>query len=396
MKTNTKLTFVSFEQGCNSLVNHFLSQGHAFVFFREPNTNEVYFLASSKPEQLSHPQLATEMRSGYLAAPFRENRKTSVFIPADIHFQCNLSDDKLSWLPLNPESSELDIKKTTEPSYSKLAKSFKQPDIIENQSYTELVKSAQNLIKDGLIEKVAVCRNKNIKLNFSPDLGNLYDKICTDYPAAMCVLYYHPDNGLWMGASPELLVSEINGIFKTVALAGTKPDTGESTSQIAWSQKEIEEQAMVSRYIIDQFKKIRLREFKESGPKTVRAGNVMHLKTEYTVNTAEVAVNNLTLTMLELLHPTSAVGGMPRAEALNFLLEYELLDRSLYTGYWGPVNISSKLAFYVNLRCVMLYEESALFFAGAGITAESDPESEFRETELKMNSLAAYFNTDDE
>ena len=44
----------------------------------------------------------------------------------------------------------------------------------------------------------------------------------------------------------------------------------------------------------------------------------------------------------------------------------------------------------------MLYEESALFFAGAGITAESDPESEFRETELKMNSLAAYFNTDDE
>ena len=71
----------------------------------------------------------------------------------------------------------------------------------------------------------------------------------------MCVLYYHPDYGLWMGASPELLVSEHNGIFKTVALAGTKPDTGESTSQIAWSQKEIEEQAMVSRYIIDQFKK---------------------------------------------------------------------------------------------------------------------------------------------
>ena len=87
---------------------------------------------------------------------------------------------------------------------------------------------------------------------------------------------------------------------------------------------------------------------------------------------------------------------MPRAEALNFLLEYELLDRSLYTGYWGPVNISAKLAFYVNLRCVMLYEESALFFAGAGITAESDPDSEFRETELKMNSLAAYFNTDNE
>ena len=71
----------------------------------------------------------------------------------------------------------------------------------------------------------------------------------------------------------------------------------------------------------------------------------MHLKTEYTVNTAEVAVNNLTLTMLELLHPTSAVGGMPRAEALNFLLEYELLDRSLYTGYWGPVNSSAKIAF---------------------------------------------------
>ena len=82
MRTNTKLTFVSFEQGCNSLIDHFLSQGHAFVFYREPYSSQLYFLASSKPEQLSHSQLATEMRSGYLAALFRENQKLPfLFLP---------------------------------------------------------------------------------------------------------------------------------------------------------------------------------------------------------------------------------------------------------------------------------------------------------------------------
>ena len=396
MKTNLKSDFVDFEQGFNSLISHFLNQNYSFVFFREPAAQKCCFLASNRPEQVKQSDVLRDNRSGFLAAPFRENQNSTVFIPADIHFQFVRNENDESWYPVSQAAEELELKKVTEPNFEELAKKLKQPEGIENKSYIDLVKSAQNLIKQGIIDKVAVCRTKRLDLPNFPDLAKLFNEICTDYPAAMCVIYFHPDYGLWIGASPELLASEKNGIFKTVALAGTKPDSGELTSQTAWSQKEIEEQAMVSRYIINQFKKIRLREFNELGPKTVKAGNVMHLKTEYTVKISEVAVNELSITMIDLLHPTSAVGGMPRAEALNFLLEYELLDRSLYTGYWGPVNISSTLSFYVNLRCATLSEDYALFFAGAGITEESDPESEFRETELKMNSLALYFNTDNE
>jgi isochorismate synthase len=104
-------------------------------------------------------------------------------------------------------------------------------------------------------------------------------------------LYEPVSQQTWLCATPEILVSQdAEGIFKTISLAGTQsailPDGHVVSSQDArWSQKEIEEQAFVSRYIIECFKKIRLREYIENGPKTIKAGNLLHLKTEYLVDT---------------------------------------------------------------------------------------------------------------
>jgi isochorismate synthase len=91
--------------------------------------------------------------------------------------------------------------------------------------------------------------------------------------------------------------------------------------------------------------------------------------------------------MLRLLHPTSAVCGMELGPAREFLRQHEGYDRSFYTGYLGPVNVEDNTDIYVNLRCMQLRDGHALMYAGAGVTADSVPEQEWEETEMKIDTL---------
>ena len=156
------------------------------------------------------------------------------------------------------------------------------------------------------------------------------------------------------------------------------------------TQKEIEEQALVCRYIVDCFKKIRLREYEEHGPKTVMAGSLLHLRTDFRVDMKATGFPQLGSVMLDLLHPTSAVCGMPRKEAHEFLQANEDFDRSFFAGFIGPVNIQEETSIYVNLRTASLKGEHAILYAGAGVTEDSDPEKEWEETELKCQIIGKF------
>jgi len=198
-----------------------------------------------------------------------------------------------------------------------------------------------------------------------------------------------PESGSWIGATPELLVSvENKSTFRTIALAGTQVyQAGVNLKTVAWTQKDIEEQALVERYIISCFKKIRLREFEEHGPKTVVAGNLLHLKSEFKVDMQATNFPQLGSVMLQLLHPTSAVCGVPLDTSMEFLDKHEKYDRQYYAGYLGPVNFNNDTNIFVNLRCAQLLEDKAVLYAGAGVTIDSTPEHEWNETEMKMNTL---------
>jgi isochorismate synthase len=91
--------------------------------------------------------------------------------------------------------------------------------------------------------------------------------------------------------------------------------------------------------------------------------------------------------MLKLLHPTSAVCGMPLEAAQQFLKVNEGYDREFYTGFLGPVNFKNESHLCVNLRCMQVLTKTAILYAGAGVTIDSDPIKEFEETELKMEAL---------
>jgi len=268
----------------------------------------------------------------------------------------------------------------------------------KKENFLYWVNASLQEIKAGNFQKVVLSRTDEEELNSDFSTVHFFESLCQVYPQAFVSAFYIPSlQQTWICATPEVLVS-INeeGIFKTISLAGTQSvinQDGQITKaqDARWSQKEIEEQAFVSRYIIECFKKIRLREYIEIGPKTIQAGNLLHLKTEYRVDTKSLNFPQLPGIMLSLLHPTSAVCGTPKESAIDWIKRAEAHDREFYSGYVGPVNLNDGIYLYVNLRTVKIMKDSkgylATYYAGCGITEDSDPEKEWEETEMKCQTL---------
>lgn len=328
--------------------------------------------------------------AGFIAHPFRE-QDPAAFIRADVHYisEAELTDSTNQKALRLIEDYLLPSENTRTP-YA-ISPTPATPDT-DRKSFVDTVAEAVRDIEASRFHKVVPSRQKSIALPTNFDLTEAFQRLCAAYPAAFVSVFSIPGVGTWLGASPETLVSTYRragqSIFRTMALAGTQVARGQDALKHAsWRQKEIEEQAMVSRYIINCFKKIRLREFEENGPKTVAAGNLLHLRTDFTVDMEQTNFSDLGSTMLRLLHPTSAVCGMPKEPALEFLHEHERYDRSFFSGYLGPVNVAEATHVFVNLRCAQLLAQRALLYAGAGITVDSEPEKEWQETEMKMDTL---------
>ncbi len=372
-----------------------LSQAHekdySFALWRLPNTqtkNLITSFTSTLPAKAS----LEELPEGFVFSPY-DKQKQKHFLKADLSFSFangTLTEPKTpveissqNWL--QEFLLKTDVKKgALHYPQRKFSRSS-----IERKKFEQLVQTSVGQIEAGTFEKIVPTRSKSIDLPDSFDVIEAFQKLCITYPNAMVSFVSIPAVGTWLGATPELLVCvEGQSIFKTVALAGTKIfEEGVNLKNVTWTQKEIEEQALVSRYIINNFKKIRLREFEEHGPKTVVAGNLMHLKTEFSVDMIATNFPQLGSVMLNLLHPTSAVCGMPLEPSLEFLQQHEGYDREFYSGYLGPVNINNNINIFVNLRCMQLFEGHAIVYAGAGVTVDSVPEHEWEETEMKLDTL---------
>ena len=268
----------------------------------------------------------------------------------------------------------------------------------KKENFLYWVNASIQEIKAGNFQKVVLSRTDEEALDDHYSTLHFFESLCQVYPQAFVSAFYIPSlQQTWICATPEVLVSvNREGIFKTISLAGTQSVLTKDGQIIhpqdaRWSQKEIEEQAFVSRYIIECFKKIRLREYIENGPKTIQAGNLLHLKTEYIVDTKALSFPQLPGIMLSLLHPTSAVCGTPKEAAIDWIKQAESHDRAFYSGYVGPVNLNDEIYLYVNLRTVKITKDThgylATYYAGCGITEDSDPEKEWEETEIKCQTL---------
>jgi len=374
------------------VITHAVEQHFSLALWKLPNNSVRHLVLSRQAQPIKKDEAIEDLKTGFIFAPF-DSEKDRLYLEADFCFSLKQNGFQAPETPLEISSTEWlkNIIKTCpkEKSRTKFHKRAGAEEQGEESFYLNLVNKGIAELEKGLMEKIVLSRTLAIPLSDEIDLVNVFDELCNTYPNALVSLVSIPEAGTWMGATPEVLVGiEDNTIFKTVALAGTKTAQKDvSLKTVAWTQKEIEEQALVERYIISCFKKIRLREYEEHGPKTVVAGNVLHLKSEFTVDMKATNFPQLGSVMLQLLHPTSAVCGMPLDTALKFLKEHEGYDRQFYAGYLGPVNFKNQTHLFVNLRCMQWQDDNAILYAGAGVTVDSNPEEEWIETEMKLNTL---------
>jgi isochorismate synthase len=368
---------------------HFALAKQPFASWQMPGQNQQHWVAST--EVIIQKINIETSKPGFAISPFlNPDLAQTYFIPADYHFvfqNFEIAPDT-ERVPFEAGKTKPDNAQAQALWWQQLPR-FEVKNNYQDTDFQALVSKAVQTIQAGNFQKVVLSRCQSFPLSASFDPVLQFQHFCRAYPHAFVYMFYLPEIGFWMGATPETLISiDENQLFKTVALAGTQANQSATPlTKATWTQKEIEEQAMVSRYIIDCFKKIRLREFEEEGPKTVVAGNLLHLRTLFSVDMHATNFPQLGSVMLELLHPTSAVCGMPKPAALAFILEQEGYPRSFYSGFLGPVNIAQTTHLFVNLRCMQLCTHQAILYAGAGITEDSEPQKEWNETALKMQTL---------
>lgn len=366
-----------------ALANAF-AQGQSFSLWKTPGSDKKNLILCGQVKSVEEYSLE-EGEMGFAFASFKPTDK-KYFFPADILYR--FENDQQVEGPSEPGSGAED-RTGSEPASKKKFHFSEYVSPPNTNDFKKLVAKGLLEIEAGHIEKIVPSRFKDITVSPAFDLLEAFYTLCRNHPQAFVSLVSSPETGTWLGATPELLVStDAQNKFRTVALAGTLPySPAIDLKTVAWTQKEIEEQALVCRYIISCFKRIRLREYEEHGPRTIIAGNVMHLKTEFEVDMLATNFPQLGSVMLKLLHPTSAVCGMPLEPSLDFLQNHEGYDRQFYSGFLGPVQIKEESHIYVNLRCMQAFAETVRLYAGAGITADSSPEKEWEETEIKMQNM---------
>ena len=394
---------ISLEEVLDVFLAEGLASGGSFALWRKPNSSQLAYIQdfSQSPRRVSL-QLE-DLPAGFIVHPFADQAdKKAFFIQGDRYEKLSLDsplnqEDLPQWIQASRESLPApELKKRIATLLGKLPLQSNPGASQEKAHFLHLVAKGIQAIEAGRLEKIVAARTKMIPLPTEFDLGKTLAKLLSSYPHSFVNFFHLPGIGTWMGASPEVLIETKGDYFYTMSLAGTQPAQGDNPlKSAAWTQKEIEEQALVSRYIVDCFKTIRLREYEEHGPKTVLAGNLLHLRSDFRVNTQTTGFSNLGSVMLGLLHPTSAVCGMPRKEALAFLNTEEGWDRNFYAGFLGPVGIEQETSIYVNLRTASLGKEHALLYAGAGVTEDSVPEKEWEETELKCQIIGKFIQNPD-
>ena len=239
----------------------------------------------------------------------------------------------------------------------------------------KICSSLINDIKQGYFEKVILSRVKKKTITLNP--FDIFENLNANYSNTFNYIISIENEGCWIGATPEVLVNIEDLICETVSIAGTK-----SKLTNKWGEKEIEEQQLVTDYITGELKS-HLRKTEIKGPYTITAGEVEHLKTEF----SGTLINKKNWPLLiNGLHPTPATCGIPKIKAKKHIEDIEMHQRKFYTGFLGPIS-PSKMKFFVNLRCMEIQKKDAYLYLGGGITSKSVAEEEWNETENKAKTL---------
>ena len=251
-------------------------------------------------------------------------------------------------------------------------------------------------LKGGEFSKLVLSRCADVAANGQMDALELFENACQMYPRLFVSLTFTPRSGLWLTATPEILLEGEGRCWHTIALAGTMRLEGSQLDGegegVTWSTKNIQEQRYVATYITSCLERLGS-DVTEEGPRTARAANLVHLRSDFTFRLQD---SDCVGDILQELHPTPAVCGLPKHEAIRFILGHECSLRQYYSGFMGPLGVHTSSSFathlYVSLRCMQILPHHYRLYAGGGLLKDSEEEQEWLETEAKMETMRALIN----
>ncbi len=251
------------------------------------------------------------------------------------------------------------------------------------------VADAVNSIREGGLQKAVLARSLHVRSDVPPRPFGVVRRLRSDYPS--CFVYgWQEGEGTFVGASPELLVARRGSQVRSHPLAGSAPRGPEEEAdqalgeELMASSKNRAEHQMVVDDIAERLASVTTELRVDPTPSLRKVTHVQHLSTEIAGTVADG------LGVVELagrIHPTPAVGGSPRDEALSLIRKSEGFDRGWYAGGIGWTSTSGDGEIALALRCALLRGDRAWLYAGAGIVADSVPASELEETRLKFRTM---------
>lgn len=346
-----------------------------FIKVKQQEKQNLPFVIYSKPNKHTIEGFFQKDDHLYFAENFKE--KGFVFAPFDGKQLLLIPKNKShKWKAILPHTKEIINTQIVD----------RVEDIKSKNHFEALVQKGIDAINKGDLSKVVLSRKELIDLK-DFDIATVFEKLVFTYPTAFSYCWFHPKIGLWMGATPERLLKSNNNKFFTTALAGTQ--VFQKSEEVTWENKEIEEQRFVSNYIVDNLKETTT-EIIISSPYTTKAGNLLHIKTDIE---GKIKKTSSLKEIVDALHPTPAICGLPEKVAKKFILNNEGYDRAYYSGFLGELNKKSKNKkklksdLYVNLRCMQIKDNQALIYMGCGITKDSNPEKEWEESVNKSMTI---------
>ncbi|MGH2391463.1 MAG: isochorismate synthase [Chloroflexota bacterium] len=279
---------------------------------------------------------------------------------------------------------------------------FTLQDAMPEVEWKKLVGEVAREVRHGTITKVVLARQVTIDLPdraFNP--GVALNRLRHTFPDAFLFAVSRPNGGsggpsrVFLGASPERLVRLRGGRLAASCLAGSMGRGADPAAddvlgaRLLASPKDRTEHAVVAKMLAESLAPLCENLEIPDHPRLLRLSNVQHLSTPI-AGTLKVRSDGTRPCILDLaarLHPTPAVGGYPRPDALALIRRREQLDRGWYAGPIGWLDRQGEGEFAVAIRSALLDGREAHLFAGCGIVGNSDPESEYRESCLKLKAM---------
>lgn len=255
-------------------------------------------------------------------------------------------------------------------------------------AWSRQVERIRRKIRAGAFEKVVAARHCVVELETGAGSLDVLKRLEQRFPGCTRFALWRGE-ATFLGATPELLVSRRGPSVLSEALAGTTAH-GEAARMMA-SAKEREEHQLVVQAVLKALEPFCDALRSAPDPSVRELPNVLHMQTPIEGHLREPVH---VLKLVRALHPTPAVGGVPTEEAVLWINEQEALARGWYSAPVGWTDAAGDGEFVVALRSGLLRDGKAWVYAGAGIMADSDPDAEYAETELKMQALLGALHGD--